>query len=81
MSGKLLNPGNIFFLKLASNSVRDVNRQRDSDGVSYARKALIITVIALNTNGLWDETKLIPELKRIVSKHSDYFNGTVGANN
>ena len=50
-SGKIANPGKSFFLKLAADAVRDVNRQRDGDGLTYARKAMILRGLALNTNG------------------------------
>lgn len=45
-SGKLKNPGKGFFLKLAANSIREVNKQRDKNGVPYARKAMIRTGMA-----------------------------------
>lgn len=32
-SGKLVNPGKLFFLKLAADSVREVNYQRDKNEV------------------------------------------------
>lgn len=35
------NHGKRFFLKLAADSVSDVNTQRDKGGLSYARKARI----------------------------------------
>ena len=51
-SGCLLNPGKGFFLGLAADAVRDVNRQRDADGLTDGRKAMILTGMALNTNGV-----------------------------
>lgn len=36
-SGKLMNPGKYFFLKLASDAIRDVNGQQDSNGLYFAR--------------------------------------------
>lgn len=74
-SGKLFNPGKLFFLRLAADAVRDVNRQRDSDGLSFARKAMIMTGMALNTNGQWEVSQLTPQLQNIVSKHMEYFDG------
>lgn len=75
-SGKLLNPGKRFFLQLAADSVRDVNRQSDADGLSFARKAMIMTGLSLNTNGRWEICQLTPELQRIATKHKDYFDGS-----
>ena len=45
---KIINPGKRFFLKLAANCVRDVNRQRTSEGITYARKAMIRCGMSLN---------------------------------
>lgn len=75
-SGRLINPGKSFFLKLAAKAVREVNRQRDENGLSYARKAMIMTGMALNTNGQWEIGQLTPDLQRIVRKHQGVFYGT-----
>lgn len=74
-SGKLLNPGKKFFLKLAADSVRDVNNQRDKDGVSYARRAMIRTGMSLNLEGVWSEAQLTEDLQIIVAKYRNHFNG------
>ncbi|CDF38688.1 unnamed protein product [Chondrus crispus] len=74
-SGKLKNPGKGFFLKLAANAVREVNNQRDKNGVSFARKSMIRTGLSLNLNGLWEEKQLSSELQAIISKHRVHFNG------
>lgn len=74
-SGKLRNPGKAFFLKLAAKAVREVNAQRDKNGVSYARKAMIRTGMSLNLNGLWEEKQLSDELQSIVAKHREFFDG------
>lgn len=74
-SGKLFNPGKRFFLKLAAEAVMEVNKQRDAEGITYARKSMILTGMALNTNGLWEEKQLTPELQRIIQKHRDHFDG------
>lgn len=39
-SGKVKNPGKHLFLKLAANADRDVNSQRDKNGIKYTRKAM-----------------------------------------
>lgn len=51
-SGKVMNPGKHLFLNLAAAAVADVNRQLDAEGVSYARKEMIITGIAPKINSL-----------------------------
>lgn len=75
-AGKIANPGKTFFLRLAARCVRAVNLQRDADGLSYARKAMIITGLALNTNGIWEKSQLTPELQRIVTKHQAIFDAS-----
>ncbi|MEM7298840.1 MAG: hypothetical protein AAF391_11305, partial [Bacteroidota bacterium] len=57
-SGRLPNPGKRFFLKLAADSVREVNGMRDANGLSYARKAMIMTGMSLSVNGTWSESQL-----------------------
>lgn len=74
-SGKLKNPGKRFFLKLAAQAVRDVNMQKDENGLTYARKAMIRTGLALNVNGIWEESQLFPKLQEIIKKHRSHFEG------
>lgn len=74
-SGKLCNPGKHFFLKLAADAVREVNEQRDKDGVQYARKAMKMTGMSLNLNGLWEESQLTQDLQCIIAKHRNHFDG------
>lgn len=74
-SGNLPNPGKHFFLKLAADAVRDVNRQRDENRLTYVRKAMILCGLALNVNGVWEETQLSPELQAIINKHRVHFDG------
>lgn len=74
-TGKLLNPGKSFFLKLAARVVREVNHQRDENGITYARKAMILTGMALSVNGQWQVEQLTPELQKIVKKHPEAFEG------
>ena len=50
-SGKRKNPGKHFFLKLAAHSIRDMNFQKDKEGLSYARNAMICAGMLLNLNG------------------------------
>ena len=72
-SGKIHNPGKSYFLHLAARCVREVNQQRDEDGICFARKAMVITGLALNTNGQWEVQQLTPELQRIVQKNHTVF--------
>lgn len=74
-SGRLVNPGKAFFLRLAAAVVRDVSERRDKDGVLLVRKAMIRCGMALNLNGLWEEQQLSPELQEIIAKYRDNFNG------
>lgn len=55
-SGKMLNPGKSFYLALAAKCVGDLNAMRDSNGISYARKAMIRCGLSKNLNGLWEES-------------------------
>ena len=58
---------------MAADAVCDVNAMRDKDGLSYARKAMIMCGMALNTNGLWEVSQLKPSLQNIVRKHRAIF--------
>ncbi|ORY50527.1 hypothetical protein BCR33DRAFT_846982 [Rhizoclosmatium globosum] len=74
-SGKLKNPGKHFFLRTASQSVKDANSQKDSDGLSYTRKAMIRCGLSLE-NGEWKESMLSKQLQDIINKYRDNFDGT-----
>lgn len=74
-SGFLQNPGKEFFLKLAAESVREVNKQLDDNGMNYARKAMIRCGLSLKPDGTWYETQLSPELQQIIAKHRIHFDG------
>jgi hypothetical protein len=74
-SGKLRNPGKKFFLRLAADAVRDVNLQRDSNGLTYARKAMIRCGLARDVTGFWREQQLTPQLQTIINNHRSYFEG------
>jgi DDE superfamily endonuclease len=54
-SGKILNPGKEFFLRLAADAVRDVNELRDENGLTYSRKAMIRCGLAQDVTGVWHE--------------------------
>ena len=74
-SGKIPNPGKPFFLKLASKAARTVKRRRDVDRLSYARKVMILTGLALKINGCWEEKQLLPKLQHIGHRYREYFEG------
>ena len=58
--------------------VRDVNDQRDENGITYARKAMILCGMSLNTNGIWEIGQLKPELQNIIRKHRAEFDNPEG---
>jgi DDE superfamily endonuclease len=75
VSGALKNPGKTFFLKLAARAVADVNKCRDKNGLTFARKAMIRCGLSLDVTGQWHVNQLTPELQAIVAKHINHFNG------
>lgn len=71
-SSKLIqNPGKSFFLKLTVDSVRDVNLEQNENGLMYACKAMVMTAMALNVNGLWQTAQLTPKLQRMVKGNKE----------
>ena len=62
-------------MKLASQVVRNVNKQKDKDGCGYAREAMIRTGLSLNLNGIWDKNQLSKELRDSVAKNRNNFDG------
>lgn len=74
-SGKLQNPGKMFFLQLASDAVKAVNLQRDKNGMSYARKAMMRCGLSLGIDGTWSVSQLYPHLQDIIKKHEAHFEG------
>lgn len=75
MDQKIANPGKRLFSMLAVASVRDVNNQRNREGNTYARKAIIRTGMSLNISGRWEERQLFLKLQQIVKKHRVHFEG------
>ena len=74
MQRKNEESGKVFFLELAAEAVKDVNKQRDKNGPSYSWKAMTRTGMALNLSGLWEEKQLFTDLQGIITKqrnHSD----------
>ena len=74
-SGALRNPGKNFFLQLAADSVRSVNAQRTTEGLTYARLAMIRCGLALDVTGQWNVGQLSRELHGIIQEYPDEFAG------
>ncbi len=74
-SGALQNPGKTFFLKLAAEAVRKVNAQRDKNGISYARKAMIRCGLSLDVTGEWRVKQLSVELQKIIHMYKNHYDG------
>ena len=55
--------------------MREVNAQKDKNGLSYARKAMMRTGMSLNLNGKWEESQLFLILQGIIAKHRNHFDG------
>ncbi|KAJ3068477.1 hypothetical protein HDU98_008361 [Podochytrium sp. JEL0797] len=73
-SGKLSNPGKIFFLKLVAESIREANKLTDANGMNYARKAMIRCGLSLE-KGVWSEEMLSKPLQAIIDKYRENFEG------
>lgn len=73
--GRLVNPGKNFFLKLAADSIRDVNSHLNKAFQPYARRAMIIKGLYFGVYGAWSETHLIVYLQTIVSQYRNFFYG------
>ena len=61
-SGKLINLGKKKFLKLAADSVRDVNGARHKDEMLYSHRVMMRCGLSLNSEGEWKEEQLSKEL-------------------
>lgn len=59
-SGHLPNPGKRFYLRLAEDTVRDVNQQRDEKGITYVRKAMIRCGLGNSKKHLWENVRFSP---------------------
>ena len=55
--------------------VRENVSRRDREGITYARRAMIRTRMALSIEGVWKENQLSEKLQLIVVKHRNHFNG------
>lgn len=68
-------PWEKFFLQVAANPVRQINQQRDKNGITFARKAKIRTGMSPNLKGLWEESQLFENLQAIITRHHSHFDG------
>lgn len=73
--GRLRNPGKLLFLQIAAKDVNTVGVERDTDGVTFVRKAMVRCGLALSLNGVWEEKQLFTELQRITQKYKANFDG------
>ena len=55
--------------------MRAINNQRDSNGLTYARKSMIMCGMAKDVDGVWKIDQLKPELISICLKYKNYFDG------
>jgi DDE superfamily endonuclease len=72
-SGKISNPGKRYFLQLATDAIRTVKIARDTNGVHYARKAMIRCGMGLDLCGEWRFEQLSEDLREILAKHPKEF--------
>lgn len=64
-----------FLVEAVRESVAEVNDMRGEDRLRITRRAMIGVGLARNTNGLWEEEQLLPELQEIVRRHRNHFDG------
>lgn len=72
-AGHIPNPQKHFFLKLAAESVAEARKKVDSNGLNFARKAMIRCGLSQDTDGVWRESQLKPELQTLIEKYRDLF--------
>lgn len=73
-TGRIKKPPHSFYLNLVKEVVDALNN-KIIDGISLACKAMIICGLAPSTDGIWRTSQLTHELREIVEKHPDNFNG------
>lgn len=61
-AGHIANPQKHFFLQLAAESVAVARNRQDENGMNFARKAMMRCGLSQDTDGIWRETQLKPEL-------------------
>lgn len=73
--GKATKPRKTFFLRLAAETIFEVNSKKDKHGLNYARKAMIRCGLSLGVDGTWKPSQLFPHLQVIISKFPEHFEG------
>lgn len=61
------SPCKKYFLRLADECIQAVNNKRDSNGLTYARKAMISCGLSRHVDGRWHEAQLFPHLLKIIN--------------
>lgn len=54
---------------LAAGVFREVDSQKDSDGLNFARKTIVISVLTLSFNSVREVKQLRPPLQRTAAMH------------
>ncbi|KAG2786457.1 hypothetical protein JG687_00009306 [Phytophthora cactorum] len=60
---------------MAAAAVKEVNQQRDNNGINYVQNAMIRCGLSLNVDGTWFTKQLFPHLQEIVRKYPEEFEG------
>lgn len=72
-AGHIPNPQKHYFLQLAADSVAEARKKVDSNGLNFARKAMIRCGLSLDVDGIWREKQLKPELQTLISKYKSLY--------
>lgn len=75
-AGTIPNPQKPFFLKLAADSVAEARNRVDKNGLNFSRKAMIRCGLSLDTDGIWREEQLKPELQSLLKKCKKLYDDT-----
>jgi len=61
--------------QFAKEVIDSINERTTTEGVTWARKSLIMTGLAPDIDGVWKVSQLTQELIRMVLDNLEYFNG------
>lgn len=70
---KIMLSRHVILFRLSAKFIWEVNLQRDYNGLTFTRKALIILGLVLNTNGAWELLQVTPKLQGILARHMTAF--------
>lgn len=73
-TGRIVNPGKHFMLELVKQVIDRLN-DRVIDGISLARRSMIMCGLLPDVTGTWTVTQLTSELQKIVNENLPYFDG------